>query len=414
MQHSAALQAPGVAATCAQALHVRRPARSACAPVGVLAHRAGPLERAASHICREAGARVHKCSPSGCQAHLPLRLGGLGLRSASAHAPAAYLASWADSLRAIAGRDRPFSDSLLHEHASTTSTRCLASLKGAAVVLAHHGFEAPPRADLLAAPLPPDELSQEEPADFGRGWQRAASKVLDDHEAAEIAQASDAASLAMLQSQGGPFAGRVFTAFPTSPEVRLDSAAYRLLLLRRLRWPLPLDSAACRCGAHLDSLGDHRAACPRAGLLRSRGVPLERAAARVCREAGATVAANVLLRDLNVIAQRHDDRRLEVIANGLPLWGGVQLAVDTTLVSALDASGRPRRHQRRTLGAALRIARLAKERTYPELIRAQRCRLVVLAIEVADRWSSEAVEFVRLLARSRARSAPAHLRASCA
>ena len=227
-------------------------------------------------------------------------------------------------------------------------------------------------------------------------------------------QTASNASLAVLQSQGGPFAGRVFTALPTSPEVRLDSAAFRLLLLRRLRLPLPLDSAACRCGAHLDSLGDHRAACPRAGLLRSRGVLLERAAARVCREAGATVAANVLLRDLNVIAQRHDDRRLEVIANGLPLWGGVQLAVDTTLVSALDASGRPRRHQRRTLGAALRIARLAKERTYPELIRAQRCRLVVLAIEVAGRWSSEAVEFVRLLARSRARSAPAHLRASCA
>ena len=275
------------------------------------------------------------------RAHLPLRFGGLGLRSASAHAPASYFASWADSLRAIAGRDRPFSDSLLHELASTTSTRCLASLKGAAVVLAHHGFEAPPWADLLAAPLPPDELSQEEPADFGRGWQRAASKVLDDHEAAEIAQASDAASLAMLQSQEGPFAGRVFTALPTSPEVRLDSAAYRLLLLRRLRLPLPFDSAACRCGAHLDSFGDHRAACPRAGLLRSRGVPLERAAARFCREAGATVAANVLLRDFNVIAQRHDDRRLEVIANGLSLWGGVQLAVDTTLVSALDAFGRP-------------------------------------------------------------------------
>ena len=94
------------------------------------------------------------------------------------------------------------------------------------------------------------------------------------------------------------------------------------------------------------------------------------------------------------------------------MWGGVQLAVDTTLVSALDASSRPRQHQGRTLGAALRIARLAKERAYPELMRAQRCRLVVVAIEVAGRWSSEAVEFVRLLARSRARSAPAHLRAS--
>ena len=91
----------------------------------------------------------------------------------------------------------------------------------------------------------------------------------------------------------------------------------------------------------------------------------ERAAARVCREAGATVAANVLLRDLNIITRQHDDRRIEVIANGLPLWGGVQLAVDTTLVSALDARGRLRRHQRSTVGAALRIARSNKERTYP-------------------------------------------------
>ena len=45
------------------------------------------------------------------RAHQPLWLGGLGLRSASAHVPATYLASWADS-RAIAGRDRPFSDGI--------------------------------------------------------------------------------------------------------------------------------------------------------------------------------------------------------------------------------------------------------------------------------------------------------------
>ena len=41
-----------------------------------------------------------------------------------------------------------------------------------------------------------------------------------------------------------------------------------------------------------------------------------------------------LLRDLNIITvtRQHHDWRIEVIANGLPLWrGGVQLAVDTTL-----------------------------------------------------------------------------------
>ena len=105
-----------------------------------------------------------------------------------------------------------------------------------------------------------------------------------------------------------------------------------------------------------------------------------------------------------------DDHRIEVIANGLPLWGGAQLAVDTTLVSALDSSGQPRRQQRSTTGAALRIARRAKERTYPELLRAERCRLVVLGIELGGRWSSEAAQFVRMLARSRARSAPHVLR----
>ena len=50
------------------------------------------------------------------------------------------------------------------------------------------------------------------------------------------------------------------------------------------------------------------------------------------REAGATVALNVLVRDLNLDPVRQDDRRIEVIANGLPLWGGAQVAVDTTLV----------------------------------------------------------------------------------
>ena len=57
--------------------------------------------------------------------------------------------------------------------------------------------------------------------------------------------------------------------------------------------------------------------------------------------AGAAVAMNVLVRDLNVDADRSDDRRIEVIANGLPLWGGAQLAVDTTLVSPLTAAGFP-------------------------------------------------------------------------
>ena len=41
------------------------------------------------------------------------------------------------------------------------------------------------------------------------------------------------------------------------------------------------------------------------------------------REGGATVRTNVLLRDLSPVVQNQQDRRIEVIANDLPLWGGL-------------------------------------------------------------------------------------------
>ena len=104
-------------------------------------------------------------------------------------------------------------------------------------------------------------------------------------------------------------------------------------------------------------------------------------------------------------------RSIEAIANGLPLWGGSQLAVDTTLVSPLTSAGVPRRRTGSTAGAALAEARRAKERTYPEF--ARRCRLVVLGLAVGGRWSAEAAAFIRLLARARARSAAMTQRAAC-
>ena len=49
----------------------------------------------------------------------------------------------------------------------------------------------------------------------------------------------------------------------------------------------------------------------------------------MCRETGARVTPNALGRDLDVGAFNGlDERRIEVIANGLTLWQGAQLAVD--------------------------------------------------------------------------------------
>ena len=100
-----------------------------------------------------------------------------------------------------------------------------------------------------------------------------------------------------------------------------------------------------------------------------RGCSLESVTARVCREAGGTVATNVMVRDLDLAAfAGADGRRLEVVVDGLPFFGGSQLAVDATLVSALHANGQARRGAAQEDGAALITARRRKERRYPELV----------------------------------------------
>ena len=117
----------------------------------------------------------------------------------------------------------------------------------------------------------------------------------------------------------------------------------------------------------------------------------------MCREAGGRVATNVMVRDMDLPVAVTDARRLEVVVDGLPLYGGAQLAVDTTLVSALHCDGTARRGAANRDGVALAEARRRKERTYPELVQpGHRAKLVVLAGEVGGRWSDEAVAFISI------------------
>ena len=81
-----------------------------------------------------------------------------------------------------------------------------------------------------------------------------------------------------------------------------------------------------------------------AGVLGRRGFALESAAARVCREAGARVLLDVRVQDMDLARpDALDNRRLEVVADGLPLFQGAQLAVDTTAASVLRRDGAARR-----------------------------------------------------------------------
>lgn len=81
----------------------------------------------------------------------------------------------------------------------------------------------------------------------------------------------------------------------------------------------PMTSRCCRCRRALDPCGDHRAAC--------------------AKEA-ARVTTNTRIIDLSIHhADTQDDRRIEVIATGLPLWGGAHLAIDMPFVSSPTRTG---------------------------------------------------------------------------
>ena len=106
----------------------------------------------------------------------------------------------------------------------------------------------------------------------------------------------------------------------------------------------------------------------RTGGVQRRAKPLERAWQQVFREAGARVVPQAFLRDMDLGVHASDNRRIDLVARGLPLFGGVPTCGDAALVSHVHADGTP------LLGAdvrdfvALERTRWQHSREYSELI----------------------------------------------
>ena len=239
-------------------------------------------------------------------ATMPMRLGGLGLRSADRMAHAAYWASWADALHMIAGRLPAVANRVVDElNEGEDLEGCFAEVSAAADRLDRQGFvERPLWADLKEGVRPPFPISHE-PGEWQPGWQHHASSASNYRfqETVMIAQ-SCAADQAHLRSHSGPGSGEVFHCSPTQVEFQLPGIC-RTLWCWRDYFFLHITEARCECGARLDRPGRRRAACARSGRLKSRAMPTERTLARVCREAGAVVRTNVKLRDMNIPRQRN-------------------------------------------------------------------------------------------------------------
>ena len=147
-----------------------------------------------------------------------------------------------------------------------------------------------PRADVGEGASPPPSEGEGAEDTSRRGWQKLAGAAVDKRALEMLFADLDNASRALLLSQSGEGASCVLTTIPSCPEFDVPNDEYRVVHLRRLRLPLPLAPRRCRCGGRLDALGDHRSACAQEGDLAHRAGPLEQAAARMRREAGARVA----------------------------------------------------------------------------------------------------------------------------
>ena len=195
----------------------------------------------------------------------------------------------------------------------------------------------------------------------------------------------------------------------------MSAEIWQIAARRRLRMvvlPVASHCPAPGCRARLDDHGDHLANCSRCGNLQRRAKPTERAWQRIFQEAGARVQTQALLCDCGLGIASHDRRRIDLVARGLPLFGGLPIFGDASLVSAVHGDGTSWAGAARRDGVALERARRVHEDTYAEICSSDRAKLVILGSELEGRLSPDALTILRKLSAAKARQAPELLQRS--
>ena len=196
---------------------------------------------------------------------------------------------------------------------------CVASLADA-------GCELPSWFELVDGVRPPVPEDTGDPFQPRQGWQHFASNTVEELHLREALPTLPPPQRALVRSQGGPLSSRPFVArLHDSPSSRPSLSVCCSSVVSTC--PSPCPPATAGVAVHSTAL-----AMRGCRVLGRRGFAVESAIARICREGGARVSMNVFVRDLDLGPFNHlDGRRLEVVADGLSLFGGAQLAIDTTL-----------------------------------------------------------------------------------
>ena len=290
---------------------------------------------------------------------------------------------------------------------------CLNEVQAAAEVLRAEGYRPPTYEELAAGARPPNPPPNElDPGEWQHGWQYFASSAREKHYLQNtVLPRCSRSEQALMRSQAGRNSARALTAVPSDESLKLCNERFQFLLCRRLRLPLLLTRRCCDgCGAQLDSYGDHLLACMRTGRVQARAKPVERAWARVFREAGATTHEQHLLRNTTFPVDPSDQRRIDVLVTGSFLdrpW-----FCDATVRSPLNCKGEPQPKAACTNGATFEKARKDKVTKYEDVDKSPLAELVVLACEVGGCWNDKALEVVRRLAKNKVQNAHELLRRS--
>ena len=97
------------------------------------------------------------------------------------------------------------------------------------------------------------------------------------------------------------------------------------------------------------------------------------------REARATVDRTQKLADMRLPGvHASDKRKIEIVAKHLPLYRGLPLVLDATILSPLCTNGQPRPRATVIDGAAITAIENDKHTKYPELTHSSECKFLVL------------------------------------
>ena len=352
------------------------------------------------------------------QARLPLRLGGCGLRDSRRISPAAYWASWADSIQDIVRRFPAVGNEILTNLARLQSrdsdeahvgATCLVQAELAGKACTSAGFVSRSLWVDLAAGSRPPEVPQDDLAlgEWQHGWQYHASDCAERRSLQLVMQALALPSFRInaacvgksrIRSCMGRFSSTWLTACPTSTALCLKNAAMQCAMRRRLGIAAFFEGG----DQHGHAAMTHNAQ----GRLNARHNWLLAAWRQVFIEAGGSVPdRNVerLLRDTHVPVPPDDYRRLDLIVPGLNVYHGLPLFCDLTIVSPITGTGAPRSGTSNTGGRLLEQAQTDNDQVYHEVISSGLGTLLCLGCEVYGRWSQQCVDLVPALARERSR-----------